>query len=191
MNLSKEQQCEIERDERWLGSFGSPAPPAELIAAVKQAACLELGERWLTSLPQLAVPPDAGLTKHIKAAVRTELAGAWGRSVRPRSWIRGMLAAAAGLILAAGVAQFAATHLPPRTRAARIDPVEDFVDGLAAVLADQDPELRSIENDVALIEAGFFPDGQRTRRAFDAQLEGLMQQLDELFTEPDYPAEAS
>jgi len=191
MRPAEDQQDAIEQNEGWLAGFDSPAPSPGLIEQIKAAVRCELGVRWLASSAGKTIEPPDELLGRIKATVRRELRVAGSARAGWADWRRGMLAAAAMLIAAVGVGQFAAMHAPVAPPAPQVDPIEEFVASLDAVLAEQDPQLQWIEEDLASLEAGLLPDSASLVGQGDPVLDALRQELETLATEGDEFAGAS
>ncbi len=166
----QELLAQIERDERWLRGLGVEVEPPQGLELVKHRVRLAVDEAWLTE--QNVEPPSASALAGVKARIRQELM-ATATHLRPvgnyvvaptpvgRAYpLSRSFAAAAALLLAAGLGFWSAVSSP-----------------------DQSPTA-GVWGDLAIVMSRDFDDDELEWESLDAALDDL----EEMFAQASEPA---
>ena len=156
MMPEEQMRREIEQHERWLAGLGVEVEPPRRLEPIKHRVRTAVNEQWLADRP--AQPPAQPDLAAVKRLVRAELqrsdSGDAPPTLAPAARMYqfvSTLAAAAALLLAAGLGLWSATN-PRQVRPAdRVD-VTALVEVLARSPDEEETEWESIEDELVALE---------------------------------------
>ena len=156
MMPEEQMRREIEQHERWLAGLGVEVEPPRGLEPIKHRVRTAVNEQWLADRP--AQPPAQPDLAAVKRLVRAELqrsdSGDAPPTLAPAARMYqfvSTLAAAAALLLAAGLGLWSATSPRQERSAPQLD-VAALVEVLARSPDEEETEWESIEDELVALE---------------------------------------